>query len=332
MRWHALALMLLVSLACDPPRATTIGSGFDESVYVAARGDELLVVERAGVVRRLSDGGVWLDISPRVSTDGEAGLLSIALDGPRVFAYYVSAANVSTVSRFDVAADGRSALAGSEVRLLEVQQSALNHKGGTVALGPDGFLYLGLGDGGTAANAQDPGTLLGKLLRVDPVTGSVTAIGRGLRNPYRFSFDRETGDLWIGDVGAAQVEEIDQVTADELAAGGLDFGWPAWEGTRCNVGPCTNEGRTFPVYEYGHAEGCSVTGGHVHRGSIPWLHGVYLFGDLCAGKVWGLLDGRRIDVSSWAGLASQSQIVALEPDAQGRPIVVRFGGRLLRIE
>lgn len=330
----ALASLVLLSASCLEARVDTLASGLASPVYATATPAGLLLVEQGGRVLLRDDTGAltpWLALSD-VSTEGEAGLLSIVVEGRRAWAYYVSRANVSTLSAFTVAPDGRSASASSEVRLLEVQQNALNHKGGTVALGPDGFLYLGLGDGNTPANAQDPSTLLGKLLRIDPDSGAATVVARGLRNPYRFSFDALTGDLWIADVGAAAIEEIDRVSAADLAAGGLDFGWPEWEGTSCKTPPCARGDEVFPVYEYANdSTTCAVTGGHVHRGSIPWLGGVYLFSDFCAGRIWGLVEGRRIDVSEMRGIARLSQPVAVEPDGQGGLAVVLRGGRVLGV-
>lgn len=330
----ALASLVLLSAACLEARLETLATGLSAPVYATETPAGLLLVEQGGRVLLRDETGAlspWLEIAD-VATEGEQGLLSVVVSGSRAWAYYVSGSGVSTLSEFTVAPDGRSASAASERVLLEVQGLAINHKGGTVALGPDGQLYLGLGDDNTPANAQSPTTLKGKLLRVDPETGAVEVVARGLRNPYRFSFDALTGDLWIADVGAAAVEEIDRVSAAELAAGGLDFGWPAFEGSRCHLGPCTTEGRTWPVYEYANdATTCAVTGGHVHRGAIPWLGGVYLFADFCAGQVWGLVDGRRIDVSRMLGLSRLSQPVALEPAGQGVAVVLR-GGRVLRLE
>ncbi len=195
-------------------------------------------------------------------------------------------------------------------------QPASNHNGGHLAFGPDGFLYVGLGDGGAAGdrfgNGQNGATLLGAMLRLDVNTASPYAIpldnpfvddptvrdeiwAIGLRNPWRYSFDRLTGDLYIGDVGQNKYEEVNLQPA--ASSGGKNHGWPIMEGSHCypdDAGQCDQAGLSQPVLEYDHSQGCSITGGYVYRGqAYPVLHGVYLFGDYCSGRVWGL--ARDID-------------------------------------
>jgi glucose/arabinose dehydrogenase len=214
------------------------------------------------------------------------------------------------VSRFVAAADGTAA---GEVRLLEVPQPFPNHKGGQLAFGPDGFLYVGLGDGGSGndpmGNGQNLGALLGKVLRLDvsggasapyrvpadnPFAGREGARGEiwayGLRNPWRFSFDPATGQLWLGDVGQNEREEVNIVTR------GGNYGWGVMEGTGClGQRACDREGKILPVKEYETGQNCSITGGFVYRGSaIPALRGAYVYADYCSGRIWAL----RYDGSS----------------------------------
>ena len=240
----------------------------------------------------------------------EEGLLGLALsphNERRLFVHY-SAANPrrSVVSRFSFSS---SADPDSELVILEVEQPYPNHNGGQLAFGPDGYLYIGLGDGGSGGdpqrNGQDTSTLLGTILRIDvsdataeqpyaipPDNPFADGGGRpeiwayGLRNPWRFSFDRETGDLWAGDVGQNRWEEIDVIQR------GGNYGWNAMEGNHCFRPPdnCRQEGMIPPVWEYPlEDDACSVIGGYVYRGAaIPWLTGVYVYGDFCTGQVFGL--------------------------------------------
>ena len=256
-----------------------------------------------------------LDITEHVSSRGsEEGLLGMALEPKfqrRLYVYY-SAANPrrSVVSRFTVSSHNTSVDPDSEMVILEVEQPYANHNGGQLAFGPDGYLYIGLGDGGAAGdplgNGQNTSTLLGSILRIDvsqatvdhPYTippdnpfiadgggrGEIWAYG--LRNPWRFSFDRDTGELWAGDVGQNRWEEIDLISL------GANYGWNVLEGSHCfrTSDGCEREGTVPPVWEYSlDGKPCSVIGGYVYRGStIRWLNGVYVYGDFCSGKVFGL--------------------------------------------
>ena len=282
----------------------------------------LFLVEQRGAIVIHRDGAdlaePFLDISDRVETGGERGLLSVAFapdyaTSGLFYAWYTRSGGDTVLSRFTTGADPDKADPASEQVLLIVEQPYSNHNGGRLRFGPDGMLYLGLGDGGSANDplgvGQDGSTLLGKLIRIDvdprhgtyavpednpflddeTVRDEIWAIG--LRNPWRISFDRATGDLFIADVGQSRREEIN--VQPEASRGGENYGWSIMEGTLCMETGCDAAGLTLPVFEYGHDAGCSVTGGEVYRGrAYPELSGTYLFGDYCEGTVWGM---RRVD-------------------------------------
>ena len=267
---------------------------------------------------------LFLDLSPLVSErNSEEGLLGLAFDPSfednGFFYVYYSASNPrrSVLSRFSASEnDPNTALVGSELIIMEIPQPAGNHNGGQLAFGPDGYLYVGLGDGGASGdpfnNGQNRTTLLGSILRIDVATASEGERYRvpldnplvgvanarpeiwayGLRNPWRFSFDSQTGAMWAADVGQNSWEEID------LIQKGLNYGWNVMEGAHC-FSPrsgCDETGLQLPLAEYGRAEGCSVIGGYVYRGTLlPSLVGAYVFGDFCSGKIWGLrYDGESV--------------------------------------
>ncbi len=296
-------------------------SGLIRPVDLTHAGDDsgrLFVLEQPGRVRIIQNGRLvekpFLDIVNKVGSSGnEQGLLGIAFPPDyvrsKVFYLYYTARNGDTViSRFRESSDSQAADSASEQVLLTFKQPFANHNGGGIAFGPSGYLYIGSGDGGSAGDPQGNGqslnTLLGKLLRID-VSGEGTykippdnpfrsGGGRpeiwayGLRNPWRFAFDGQTGDLYIADVGQNLYEEIDFLPAG--SPGGVNFGWAFREGAHPYKGtPPANVQLVDPVWEYGRDQGCSVTGGYVYRGkAIPALQGVYLFGDYCNGRVWGL--------------------------------------------
>ena len=299
---------------------TRIASGFVQPVHITHAGDgsgRLFVVERGGVIRIVRDGAVlptpFFDISGQVqSAGGEQGLLSVAF--PPDFAakqyFYVDYTNRTgigntIVARYPMTANPDIAASTGGVTLLNVSQPFANHNGGQLAFGPDGLLYIALGDGGSAGdpfnNAQNLATGLGKILRLDTKAGvSPYALptgnpfgneiwAYGLRNPWRFSFDRATGDLYIADVGQNLIEEVNFQPA--TSTGGENYGWNIMEGTSCFLSPeCDRTDLILPVTEYSHADGnCSVTGGFVYRGSqYPPLQGTYLYADFCSGRLWGL--------------------------------------------
>ncbi|HEX7974165.1 MAG TPA: PQQ-dependent sugar dehydrogenase [Anaerolineales bacterium] len=299
-----------------------VASGLDFPVDLANAGDgsgRLFVVEKKGVIRFILNGNLastpFLDIQDRVGSRGsEQGLLGLAFhpqyaQNGYFFINYTDLKGNTVIARYRVSTDDPNrADPRSEGRLIYIPQPYPNHNGGAMAFGPDGYLYLGLGDGGSEGdplgNGQSLNTLLGKILRVDINSIENIAIppdnplqntkvpevwAYGLRNPWRFSFDRKTGDLYIGDVGQNLWEEIDFVAAG--SKGGQNFGWNYFEGLHPygSQTPPAQAEFVAPVAEYGHDQGCAVTGGVVYRGqALPAWEGVYLFGDYCSGNIWGL--------------------------------------------
>ena len=292
--------------------------------------DRIFIAEQTGTIYAFSTddpqkADIFLDITDRVNRGGnEEGLLGLAFDPDYqengYFYVYYSADNPrrSVLSRFSLD-EGNTDVANSEseVIIMEVDQPFGNHNAGQLAFGPDGYLYIGLGDGGSAGdpegNGQNLGTLLGSILRIDvselsgpgdyavptdnPFVDTEGARAEiwafGLRNPWRFSFDSETGLLWAGDVGQGSWEEID------IIAKGANYGWNIMEGLHCYspASGCDESGLTLPIAEYDHSQGrCSVTGGYVYRGDqIPSLQGHYIYGDYCSGDIWALAyDGNAV--------------------------------------
>jgi glucose/arabinose dehydrogenase len=339
-----------------------VTGGLQVPIGIAHAGDgsdRLFILEKAGRIRIVRDGALldaaFLDITGRVGSQGsEQGLLGLAfhpayVDNGYLFVSYTDRRGDTAISRFRASGgDPNRADPASEVMLLQQAQPARNHNGGHLAFGPDGYLYVGLGDGGgagdTYANGQNGGTLLGAMLRLDvdggdgyavpmdnPFTGNpdvrdeIWAIG--LRNPWRYSFDRATGDLYIGDVGQNVYEEINfQPTS---SSGGENYGWPIMEGLHCYPadGSCSQQGLTLPVFEYDHADGCSATGGYVYRGQrFPALQGIYLLGDYCSGRIWGL--ARAADGRWQAAEMAQipMQIASFGEDDAGEVYLVDMGG------
>jgi len=323
----------------------------DEPIDLVTRpgDDHLWVAERAGKVRRLAvtdegrtlrpEGEAVLDITDQTTTESERGLLGIVFseDGDTLFVSYTDLRGDTRLVSYAVAAD--TVDVASRKVLLEVDQPFSNHNGGHVVLGPDGKLWFGLGDGGSANDpenrAQDPDTPLGKMVRLDPEGSEPEIVISGLRNPWRFSFDTD-GSLWIGDVGQNQWEEIDHLRADEIV--GTNLGWSALEGTHDNsaVEP---EGRTGvdpvpPVFEYSHDGGnCSVTGGFVYRGEeIPSLQGAFLFADYCAGRLRALrLDDNGSLAAEYDLGIDVSTPVSFGADADGEPYVLSGDGTIVRL-
>jgi len=343
---------------------TTVVSAADGS-------DRLFVTQKTGLARIVQDGGVleapFLDLTGAVSTDSEQGLLGLAFhpqyaDNGRFFVNYTRSDGATVISEFAVSDDANVADTDSERVLLTIPQPYANHNGGQLAFGPDDYLYIGMGDGGDAGdpegNGQDPSTLLGSMLRIDiavnggsgdpyavpednPFVGTEGAQPEvwayGLRNPWRFSFDRETGDLWIADVGQNAFEEVNVQPAD--STGGENYGWNITEGESCYnesepetpLETCDTEGLTGPILEYRHSEGQSVTGGYVYRGeAIPALNGFYVFGDFVSGTIWGAASQEGGGYASIELLESGFPLVAFGEDEAGELYVADFGGTLYR--
>ena len=333
---------------------------FERPVFLTHSGDDsglLYVVEQDGVIHRIDpatpeQAEVFLDIRSRVSRGGnEEGLLGLAFsptfaDNGRFYVYYTAAKpRRSVLSRFETGADGLGDAQSEEV-FLKVGQPFPNHNGGMITFGPDGMLYIGLGDGGSAGdpfgNGQNPGTLLGTILRIDveqtsegalyaipadnPFAGKSGARGEvwayGLRNPWRFSFDGKTGDLWVGDVGQNAREEVDIVYP------GVNYGWNVMEGSTCfRAASCADDQLQPPVAEYGHSLGCSITGGYVYRGQrISVLEGVYLYADFCSGRIWGLRHDGAAVTAQGELVKAPFEISSFGEDAEGEVYVVGFDG------
>ncbi len=336
-----------------------VARGFDAPVFVTHAGDgtdRLFVVEQPGRIRVVRDGqivpGAFLDVSGSISAGGERGLLGLAFSpdyatSGEFYVNYTDQDGNTNVARF-VAADPESdspSLSGPTI-VLKVTQPYSNHNGGCIVFEPGSQrLWVGMGDGGSGGdpqgNAQNPRSLLGKMLVLDFSAGASPKpeiVESGVRNPWRFSFDRETNALWIGDVGQNEWEEIDYVELDE--ARGIDWGWNLWEGTHPFPAGATpsKTGFTFPITEYNHGSGQSVTGGYVYRGSAyPALVGTYLYGDFSAGWIAGLQrtspDGTPLakvrvrTLLTDAGIAPSS----FGEDAAGELYVCDYGGVLLRV-
>jgi glucose/arabinose dehydrogenase len=283
-----------------------IGS-FDQPVYVtdaeAGPGRDLYVVEQCGRIQRVPEGGgepeVFLDIADQVTCGGEQGLLSVAFapegakgEPGRFYVYFTDTEGTARIVEYRRSADDPLTADPESAReVLSIEDFAPNHNGGLLVFGPDGRLYAGTGDGGGGGDpertAQDPNSMLGKLLAIEPATDRIAIEALGLRNPWRYSFDSRNGNLWIGDVGQSELEEIDALAADEVGAGNpANFGWSAFEGTQRFNEDQEAPGAIAPVLEYGRDRGCSVTGGYVVRDpELETLQGRYLYGDFCEGQL-----------------------------------------------
>jgi len=367
MRTPTLLIVALAACSSETPRAPT--GSFTVALQDAFRGlrfqaplavvqvpgeSRLVVVEKRGTVQAVSGStaATFLDIQSRVnSAPGEAGLLGLAFhpnwsQNHQAFVNYTAPSATSnanlrtTISRFTSNDGGATLDPASEQKLIELDQPFENHNGGSTVFGPDGFLYLGLGDGGSGGdprnNGQTTSVLLGKLLRIDVNSGTPYAIpatnpfknggglpeiyAYGLRNPWRFSFDRATGTLWLADVGQDSWEEVDLIVA------GGNYGWNHREGTHCYPPGSSSCPGTFidPVVEYSHAEGASITGGYVYRGTaMPQLAGQYVFGDFGSGRIWAVPAAgpyTRVQIGQGNAISSFGE------DSQGELYVVDLSG------
>jgi len=322
----------------------------------AGPGGAVWIAERAGTVRVLDDKGLGqpvLDISGETTTDGERGLLGIAFD-KRFAHFYISFTNLEGTSTVDEFAVRHGKIRPNTRRTVITQtQPYSNHNGGDIRFGPDGYLYIALGDGGSGGdphgNGQNLDTLLGKMLRIDPQGGKPYAIPRdnpfvndpnakdeiwayGLRNPWRFSFDARTGDLLIGDVGQSDWEEIDWAPAK--SRGGENYGWSQMEGTHPFRGGTEPANHVPPVHEYDRTGlGCSVTGGYVYRGrAIPDLRGQYVFSDYCDGtlRTLRMKDGKVTGESDLG--VNGGEVISFVQGGDGELYVLAIGGSVSRID
>ncbi|MBI5087369.1 MAG: PQQ-dependent sugar dehydrogenase, partial [Actinobacteria bacterium] len=326
---------------------TTVGQ-FDSPVDVAWRtGDAtLFVVEQGGRIVPVRDGqpgDAVLDIRDQTTGDGERGLLGLTFspDGTTAYIDHTDGDDDTVIAAYAVGPDGVFD-AASRRELLLIDQPYPNHNGGNVTIGPDAMLYIGMGDGGSAGDperrALNVGTLLGKILRIDPtpsgdapytippdnpfvgIEGARPEIWSvGVRNPWRMAFDPATGDLWFGDVGQGEIEEVDVAWAADGAGRGLNFGWSAFEGSQRYNDDQPADGATPPVFEYPHGDaGCSISGGAVYRGSaIPALSGWYVFGDYCSGNLTALqVQDRAVVGTTVLGNIASISAVRAGPDGE----------------
>ncbi len=345
-------------------------SGLEQPTSVVSADDgsgRLFVTQKTGLARIVENGELlgapFLDVTDVVSLESEQGLLGLAFhpdyaENGRLFVHYNEDGD-TVISEFAVSSDPNVVDAASERVLLTIDQPYPNHKGGNLAFGPDGLLYIGMGDGGAGGDpegrGQDLGTLLGKMLRIDvdtetdngnpyavPQSNPFVATGDaepeiwayGLRNPWKYSFDRETGDLWIADVGQGSYEEVNLQPAG--SAGGENYGWDVLEGSSCysddgSVSECGRDEFTLPVTEYGRDEGSSITGGYVYRGeSIPALDGQYVFGDFSSGTLWHTAPNGDGSYGRETLLEAGFLIAAFGEDEAGELYVADFNGALYR--
>jgi glucose/arabinose dehydrogenase len=352
-------------------RLQTISTGLDSPVFMTApSGDatRLFIVQQGGLIRifNVTSGLLladpFLNISPLLLTGGERGLLGMAFDpqyasNRQFYVFYTNSDGDIVIARYLRSANPNLADSSPATILLTVEHSTFsNHNGGMLAFGPDGCLYAGVGDGGGSGdpsnNGQNQFSLLGKLLRLNPDTGAPCGnvitnpflLGGGaqqvwslgLRNPWRFSFDRQTGDIYIGDVGQNAREEIN-VSPAPNAGRGLNYGWRLMEGFLCfnPISNCNSGGLTLPEIDYPHLSGaCSVTGGYVYRGSaLPARNGTYFYADYCAGFVrsFRYLNGQPTEQTEWPLLSPPgSQVTSFGEDTDGELYVMTQGGGLFK--
>jgi glucose/arabinose dehydrogenase len=370
-------LVLLALAACSdgpsnggPPvgetaiRLQQVAEGLQSPVHLTAPANDtrLFIVEQPGRIRIVRNGSLlptpFLDLTEKVSAGGERGLLSVAFHPQYVtngtfFVNYTDSRGDTRIERYRVSADPNRADPTSAELVLAVAQPFSNHNGGLAAFGPDGKLYIGMGDGGGGGDpqetGQDPLRMLGKLLRIDvdagrpyvippnnPYAGGSNPLpeiwASGLRNPWRFSWDRTANLLYMADVGQNRLEEINVVPAGQ---GGVNYGWDVMEGSDCfePSSGCTRTGLTLPVAEYTHTDGCSVTGGFVYRGQdIPGLRGHYFYADYCQGWIrsFRYANGAATEARSWE-VENVGNVSSFGEDARGELYVISHSGAVYKI-
>jgi len=345
---------------------------YEEPISLKSRSGspDLWVAQRNGIVRRIErtfnkngverinpDTSVVLDISELVSLSGEQGLLDIefSLDGRLLFVSYTDLGGALVIDEYDIARSSR-ANAASQREVLRIAQPANNHNGGGLSIGADGFLYIGVGDGGGSgdpdSNGQNTNTLLGSILRIDPIAtetaaylvpdgnpfvdggGSPEVFIYGVRNPWRFSFDAGTDNLWIADVGQNEFEEINRLAASQDFGNGANLGWNELEAFQPFDGGTAPVPTTYPVFAYSHENGrCSITGGHVYRGPvIPQLDSVYVFGDYCTGEIFGLTVSTETTLRPLSVRAPREELVSIGTGPDGELYLVLSGGQIQRLQ
>ena len=339
-----------------------VATGLSSPLGVTAAGDgsgRLFVIEQGGTIRIVEDGEVgsrpFLDVSDRVQAGGEQGLLGLAFhprfaDNGRFFVNYTDTSGDTVIAEFQSRPGADTADGSSQRVLMKIEQPYSNHNGGHLAFGPDGYLYIATGDGGSGGdpqgNGQNKKALLGKLLRIDvdskdvygtpddnpfsQPNGADEVWAYGLRNPWRFSFDEEAGTLWIADVGQNAFEEVNRVPADEP---GLNFGWNEMEASSCFEGDCDPSGKVIPITEYGAGQGCAITGGYVYRGDeFDDMRGGYFFGDFCSGTIWAIDAAAEGRVDPVQLLGSDRSISSFGVDESGEMYMTDLAaGELLRL-
>ena len=354
--------------AVDLALTGVVTTGLSSPLFVTNAGDgsgRLFVVEKGGRIKIVLGGavtGTFLDIHAKVSTNGERGLLGLAFAPDYVTSgnFYIDYTDVNgkiAIARYHRSGSDPDKADPTGSVLLRIDKPFSNHNGGMIAFGPDGYLYIGTGDGGGAGDpgnrAQNLKSLLGKILRID-VSGRTTArpykipasnpyVGktgydqiwlRGVRNPWRFSFDSATGDLWVGDVGQDRWEEIDRSPAAGGGGRGKNYGWHVMEGKACYrpSSGCSRTGKKLPLAVYSHAQGCAVTGGYVYRGAeYPDLAGGYVFGDYCSGRIWAVAAEGAASQSPRLLLDSNRQISSFGVAEDGTLYLTDLGGGLYKL-
>jgi glucose/arabinose dehydrogenase len=349
-------------------RWVEIASGFDNPLGITNAGDERLFgIEQFGRIWVIENGEEldepFLDISDQLPSGvfsggySEQGLLGLAFhpdyqDNGIFFINYTDVNGDTVIARYQVSADNPNvADPDSATTLITVDQPFENHNGGQLAFGPDGYLYIGLGDGGDQGdpfgNAQNPSVLLGKILRIDvnaptyrvpednpfvDVEGAAPEVwAMGLRNPWRFSFDRETGELYIADVGEWLWEEINVQPADSV--GGENYGWEYYEAEELRDETAPDAEIVMPDLTYAHSEGCSISGGYVYRGqSLPDLQGIYIYGDYCSGKIWTAFRDSDGVWQTHLFMQTGFQITSFGEDVNGELYLVDYKGDIYRLE
>lgn len=368
------ASLLLAAWGCSSPeplqgappearglRLERVITRLSEPVHLAAPpgDDRLFVVEQAGRILIFANGRLleqpFLDIRDRVSSGGERGLLSVAFhpryrENGRFYVNFTDDNGDTRVERFEVSADSNRADATTASLVIRIEQPYSNHNGGHIVFGPDGMLWIGMGDGGSGGDPKNHGqnrrSLLGKMLRLDVDRATPYAIPRdnpfargggrpeiwslGLRNPWRFCFDAVENLVYIADVGQNRWEEVNVASSK---AAGLDYGWKKLEGLRCYEGGCNPAGTLLPAVVYPHKEGCSVTGGEVYRGTrLPSLVGHYFYADYCNGWIrsFRYADGRATDQRQWR--LEEVPVSSFGVDGAGELYVVAHDGNVYRLE